>query len=89
MNDELMRQLESQKIDKAERQMVHSTLNEQMIAAKEGLAQGQKEVQAIARDGAAQAADGVRRLGQIEEYIQGLVDKFKNGFMNIPEIRLG
>ena len=69
MNEDLIRQLESQKIDKAERQMLQSTLNEQMVAAKEGLAQGQKEVQAIAREGAAQAAEGVRRLAQVEEYI--------------------
>jgi hypothetical protein len=52
MNEELTRQLESHKIDKAERQMVLSTVNQQVVTAKEGLTQGQKEVQAIAREGA-------------------------------------
>ena len=40
MNDELSKQLESHKIDKAERQMQLSTLNQQVAAAKEGLTQG-------------------------------------------------
>jgi flagellar biosynthesis chaperone FliJ len=62
MNEELTRQLESHKIDKAERQMQLSTLSQQVLTAKEGLTQGQKEVQGIAREGALQAGEGVRRL---------------------------
>jgi flagellar biosynthesis chaperone FliJ len=62
MNEELTKQLESHKIDKAERQMLLSTLNQQVVTAKEGLTQGQKEVQGIAREGAAQAGEGLRRL---------------------------
>ncbi len=46
-------------------------------------------MQAISKEGALQAAEGARRLAQIEEYMQGLIEKFKNGFMTIPEIRLG
>lgn len=60
-----------------------------MAAERERLGAGQKEVQAIAKEGALQAAEGARRLAQIEEYMQGLIEKFKNGFMTIPEIRLG
>lgn len=33
--------------------------------------------------------EGVRRILQLEEYMHGLIEKFKNGFIGIPEIRLG
>ena len=90
MNDELAAQIEAAKIDKAERLMVlQGTASEQVAIAKENMAALQKEVQALAREGGIQVAEGVRRMVQIEEYVQGVIERVKNGFVGIPEIRLG
>ena len=62
MSEDLTKQIESLKIDKAERLSSQATLNEQAIRAKQEQSQVQKELLAMNKEQQGIMGEGVRRI---------------------------